>query len=547
MIKQLTITNFRCYKKSTILFNGTSILVGKNNAGKSTMIEALKIISSVTRKYKTARFTMPPEWLDNITAYGISPNVENMNISDRGIFNMYGNPPAVIEAVFTNGTSIKAYVGELLSIFAVIYDEDGCVIRNNKEAKSVDIPLIEVLPQISAVLDTERLLKKNTVDSNRSTRLASRNFRNQLYHYSDAFPTFKTLAESTWEKLKVSPAELTWQDGENNLHFFVRVNTFEAEIGWMGHGLQMWIQTMWFISQCPPNAIVVLDEPDVYMHADLQRRLVRLVMPMFRQLIIATHSLEIIEEVTSDCIIPVDSTKKTVRPIGEETSLQFLAKQLGSPFNIDLARVFISNLFILWDGDDTSRKLLSAFQSVLYPQELYPLINVPKAFIEGWDDWGKVVMFAKLLAENKIKMKLLCILSSHNHSKDEIKERNSEAKDNGVNIHIWEKKELENYAINPDVIYRYITKNKIKGNISKDIVNKTIRDIIDNMDSACINKAKKQSYNLVNGRDFFDQLSLWTQKEYGISISARQVVSYFQIEEVPEEIKKVINKIMKLQ
>lgn len=60
MIKQLNITNFRCYEQSTINFNGTSILVGRNNAGKSTMIEALKIISSVTRKYKSLRFIAPP-------------------------------------------------------------------------------------------------------------------------------------------------------------------------------------------------------------------------------------------------------------------------------------------------------------------------------------------------------------------------------------------------------------------------------------------------------------------------------------------------------
>lgn len=54
----------------------------------------------------------------------------------------------------------------------------------------------------------------------------------------------------------------------------------------------------------------MLDEPNVYMHADLQRRLVRLITPMFSQLIIATHSLEIIEEVPSDCIIPIDSQKR---------------------------------------------------------------------------------------------------------------------------------------------------------------------------------------------------------------------------------------------
>lgn len=107
MIKQLKITNFRCYRESTITFSGTSILVGRNNAGKSTMIEALKIISSVTRKYKTLRFTAPPDWVNEKESYGVSPNVENMNISDRGIFNMYGDPPAIIEATFTNNTAIK--------------------------------------------------------------------------------------------------------------------------------------------------------------------------------------------------------------------------------------------------------------------------------------------------------------------------------------------------------------------------------------------------------------------------------------------------------
>ncbi len=105
MLKRLRIRNFRCYEDSLISFNGSAILVGRNNAGKSTMIEALKIISSVTRKYKTLRFTSAPEWLYGVTEYSVSPNVENMNISDRGIFNMYGDPPAIIETTFSNETS----------------------------------------------------------------------------------------------------------------------------------------------------------------------------------------------------------------------------------------------------------------------------------------------------------------------------------------------------------------------------------------------------------------------------------------------------------
>ena len=559
MIKQISITNFRCYEQSTITFNGTSILVGRNNAGKSTMIEALKIISSVTRKYKTLRFIAPPEWVDNEESYGVSPSVENMNISDRGIFHMYGNPPAIIEAIFSNGTSIKAYVGEYLNIFGVIIDEGGCYIRNSKEAKNVEIPVIEVLPQISAVMDTERIIKKATVDGNKATRLASRNFRNQLYYYNDAFPMFRNLVEATWEGLKVSPIETAYVNDGQVLQFYVRVHNFEAEIAWMGHGLQMWIQTMWFVSQCSPNAIVVLDEPDVYMHADLQRRLVRLISPMFSQLVIATHSLEIIEEVTSDSIIPVDSTKKTIRPIGNETPLQFLTKHLGSTFNIDLARIFISSQFVFWDGDDNSRKILSAFQSVLYPQDLHPLINLPKAFIDGWNEWEKVTMLADLFNSNQMNMEVFCVLNSEYHTQNEIMRLHNDANSHNINLCIWQKKEIENYAIHHNSIFRYILNNKLKGIITEekldDVMHGIAKDMKDDLIKFSIEKSENSmsdifqendnSYDIISGKEFFNILSIWTQEEFDISISARQVIPYFQREEVPSEIRDVINTIMK--
>ena len=564
MIHRLIIKNFRCYEDSTISFNGTSILVGKNNAGKSTTIEALKIISSVTRKFRTLRFTAPPFWASNAKAYGVSPNVENMNISDHGIFNMYGNPPAVIEAQFSNGTSIKAYVGEGLAIFAVIYDSDGYPIQNSREAKLLDIPIVEVLPQISAVLDTEKVIKKTTVDGNRSTRLASRNFRNQLYYYNEAFPAFKELVESTWEELQVNPVETLLIDEGRILQFFVRVRAFEAEIGWMGHGLQMWIQTMWFISQCPRKSIVVLDEPDVYMHADLQRRLVRLITPMFSQLIIATHSLEIIEEVPSDCIIPIDHNKNQIKPIGEESSLSALSEELGSPLNIDLARLFISNRFIIWDGGETDRAILSAFQSILYPQDLYPIITYPKAYVNGWDDWEKTIAVSEVFSLNKSRVELYCISNSGYHTLDEIHNRINDAISRGINLHVWSKNEIDNYAININVIYRYLEAVSRTGSVSKQqVINKVkdtllsqredVFDSIINNAGGKVNKADidETNYrlddplNIISGKAFFYAFSVWTREEFGVGISARQIVPYFYPNEVPSEIRTVIDALMK--
>lgn len=527
------------------------------------MIEALKIISSVTRKYRTLRFFAPPDWVTDIDTYGVSPNVENMNISDCGIFYLYGNPPAVIEAQFANGTSIKAYVGEGLLIFALLFDEKGEPIESNRRAKMVDIPIIEVLPQISAVLDTEKVIKKVTVDGNRSTRLASRNFRNQLFYYNEAFPAFKELVEATWEDLQVKPVESEFINDGQYLSFYVRVRAFEAELGWMGHGLQMWIQTMWFISQCPSNAIVVLDEPDVYMHADLQRRLVRLITPMFAQLIIATHSLEIIEEVPPDCIIPIDSQKRQIKPIGDESALSELSVELGSLLNIDLARVFISNRFVIWNGGNYDRAILSAFQSILYPHDLHPIITYPKAYVNIWNDWNKTIAISEIFSLNKIPVKLFCITDSGYHTLEEIQERTDEAHSRSIILHVWTMNEIDNYAININAIYRYLKATSQEDNVDEQKIIGKIKEILsasykktekkvrdasndgENESFDEINYRLDEPLNIISGKAFFKTLSVWTRKEYGVGISARQIVPYFFPSEVPPEIKSVIDSLMK--
>ena len=547
MLKQLRIQNFRCYKDCVITFNGSSILVGRNNAGKSTMIEALKIISSVTRKFKTLRYTRSPEWLPDVSEVGVSPNVDNMNISDRGIFYMYGDAPAIIEAEFTNGSLIKAYVGEDLDIFAVIYDEDGYEVRSGKDANNTRIPIIEVLPQITAVLDNEKVIKKQTVDSNRSTRLASRNFRNQLYYYGEAFPQFKTLVEQTWETLQVKPVESYFIDGNRILQFYVRVGGFEAEIGWMGHGLQMWIQTMWFISQCHNNSIVILDEPDVYMHADLQRRLVRLLTPRFAQLIIATHSLEIIEEAPSDSIIPVDSKKDAIRPIGDDDSLQKLVESIGSPLNIDLARLFISQRFLIWEGDETSRKILSAFQSILYPEELHPLITYPKAFVSGWEDWDKVKIITDIFSSNDTNIQCYALFNSYISSNEEVAPLIEEAKIDHVMLHVWEKSEIENYVINSEVILRYLNHAATGRTFTEEELKAKMESIAEELLADYpfpVDNEFEQKINKVPGRQFFSVLSKWTKETAGITINALHVVPYFNAYEIVPEIKNVINTIV---
>jgi len=93
----------------------------------------------------------------------------------------------------------------------------------------------------------------------------------------------------------------------------------------------------WFLSRTPPDCTVVLDEPDVYMHPDLQRRLFRLTRTRFRQCIIATHSVEIMAESDPGNILIIDKKEERSRYANNEPGVQLLIDQIGGIHNVHLA------------------------------------------------------------------------------------------------------------------------------------------------------------------------------------------------------------------
>lgn len=54
-------------------------------------------------------------------------------------------------------------------------------------------------------------------------------------------------------------------------------------------------------------------------------------------------------------------------------------------------------------------------------------------------------------------------LDSDYHTEDEIRERYLEAIDRGVNLHVWGRKEIENFLVHPKAILRVLA-SRVKGN-----------------------------------------------------------------------------------
>jgi AAA15 family ATPase/GTPase len=571
MLNKLRLENYRCFDEHEIDLKNITIVVGQNNAGKSTIIEALRLVSIVASR--TLNFLPLPKWLDLPRSYkGVSPSLIGLDFSIKNIYHKYKEGPAKIIATFDSNAQITIYIGEKAEVFALIFDSKGNIRKTRQSIKDAGIPEINILPQISALVKEETVLGYDYVRSNLTTQLSSLHFRNQIHYFNEHFVKFKDLAETTWPGLGINQLDGSNLFKGDQLTLIIRDSDFAAEIGWMGHGLQMWLQTMWFLAKSNQESTVILDEPDVYMHADLQRKLIRFLKDKYKQVILTTHSIEIISEVDPDNILIIDKLQNKSVYTTSVPAVQNLIYRIGSIQNIGLARLWSSKKLLLVEGKDVS--ILKRIQDTLFGNHSTPFDIIPRSSIGGWNGWNYLVG-ADFVLKNGLKQSInvYCILDSDYHSEDEKLERYEEAKKYGIILHIWSKKEIENYIISPAAIFRIIQRTKrTSKSISIDIVNEKLGQIVEGMKTSITDKfadeihannrkwkpstvnkeARKRvkslwinKFDIISGKELLSTFNNWCNKEFKTSVSSTNLAREIKITEIPDEMRKVVSAIEK--
>jgi len=382
------------------------------------------------------------------------------------------------------------------------------------------------------------------------------------------------MAEETWPGLRIRSFSLESTGSGPLYQLLVQDGQFVAEVGRLGHGLQVWLQAIWFLSRLGPGTpTLVLDEPDVYLHADLQRRLIRRLLKLTNQIVITTHSVEILSEVNTENVIIVDKSKNVSKFASSLSAVQRLVDSLGGGHNLTLSRLWTSKKLILVEGKDIT--LLKAIHKTMFPNTERSLDMIPNMPIGGWGGWNYAVG-SNMLLKNSTgeKIKTFCILDSDLRSPEEIQKRIQDAKNKNVDIHIWSKRELENYIIAPSAISRIIRREgkKVPENIHEIVCNQ-LRSIAKDLKQEitlqmaelyqqanrgtgvktalrhCEKEVAKKwasdedQMSLAPGKDVISQLSHWSQGQYQSDLSPIRICRELRLDEIPQEMKNVITRL----
>jgi AAA domain, putative AbiEii toxin, Type IV TA system len=575
VLESLRLQNFRCFYDHTVPLRGLSVVVGRNNAGKSTLVDALRLVSIVTSRYQALSFRPPPKWSSiPKREIGVSPSLEGMDFNVENLFHRYSAPPAIVTARFDNGASVKLYVGPDADLHAVISDRSNTIITSKARASELPLTVVAIMPQVAPLSAEERLLTPDYIHRNLFSSLAPLHFRNQLYQLKEYFPVFRTLAEDSWPGLQVRELSLRGPINQRTLSLLVRDESYVAEVATMGHGLQMWLQTMWFLARMPANATVILDEPDVYMHPDLQRRLIRHIRDRFKQTLVTTHSVEIVSEVAAEDILIVDRRRPESRFATSLPAVQRMIDHVGSVHNLQLARLWNAKRCVLVEGKDF--RLLCDLFDVLFPDEPDGLATTPSMSIGGWGGWHYAVgssMFLKNAGGENIHV--YCILDRDYHTREQIQERLEQARECSVDLHVWSRKEIENFLLVAQIIQRVIASRT-----EKRVVLPNAQEVLAQLETTCsglkdesfdamatellvqdrslgqggANKAARSllderwktsegRFSVVSGKAALARLSQWSQEQFGASLSASAIAKAFTPGEVPQELQVILRAI----
>lgn len=574
-IKSVRFSHYKAFSSFAIHLQEFNVLVGPNNSGKSTIVSAFRILHEGLRKAKAKS----PERVevDGLLMLGYRLNIEELPVASENIFHNYDESrPASVVFKLSNDSSLTLHFPERGSCIMVAEPKSGDV-RSPKDFRSkfdVDVAFVPILGPVD---HREPLFAKEAARLALMTNGASRNFRNIWHHYPEDFDRFRELVQRSWPGMDILKPEIS--DGRQ-LNMYCPEDRYHREICWSGYGFQVWCQMLTFIVKASSASLLVIDEPDIYLHSDLQRQLVALLRELGPDILIATHSTEIIAECEPTSLLNINKRKTMASRVKDVSQLKRVFTALGSNLNPTLTQIAKTKRVVFVEGLDF--QLLSVFARSQGLQRLANRSDFAVVQTEGFNPRRAVDLAAGIEKTVGSKVLRAVILDRDYRCDAEIADVRAELEKNGFKVHIHGRKEIENYLLVPSclqaaLVSRLKEKSRRGGAVPvnapevqpilaeamehfrHDVFAQRLARFQDfkkrtasHLDSATVNatlsKEFEQRWNetggpeaLVPGKEVLARLNSKLQDLVGVTISGSQIASQFTKTSIPSDLGELLS------
>lgn len=551
-IKSIEFFDYKTFSRFTVSAKAGNILVGPNNAGKSTVLDAFRISFDALRYAGRRSAFFKSQGDDGVCSTWEVPT-SAIQTDMRYCIHNFGDGRAKISLKLENGNS-----------FIITAPGDGpleCYLKTELQAQKNtrflrdQFPLdLAIVPTLSPLEQNEELVQQETVERNRYGRLASRNFRNFWLHRTEAeFEAFADLVELGWPGIRVQRPEIEQGGQRPVVRMYFRDGPHVREVQWAGFGFQVWMQTMMHLATSKHTSTLILDEPDIYLHPDLQHRLLRLVGQRVGQYFIATHSTEIINDVEPGEVLIIRPGSRSAKRIQGEAGYSDVYSAIGSSENAQFARLAKTKKVLYFEGKDA--KILSKIAKKLGGMDFISNSSVTLMKTDGFANWTRVTT-SSWVFENffGFKIPVSAIFDRDYRCDEEINEFIKDVSVGDTLCRVLPRKEIENLLLVPKAIVAAVEKfgrDQLQDNWKKtvlDAIDTSVDEVKSKTLSARIgariafevSKGSKKDIATISAAEEADFTTRWKEENFRYCVVPGKLVLSAITKRIQEELKVTV-------
>jgi predicted ATP-dependent endonuclease of OLD family len=342
-----------------------------------------------------------------------------------------------------------------------------------------------------------------------------------------------------------------------------------------GAGFLQVLQLLTFVVHEQPG-ILLVDEPDAHLHSSLQRLVVdvlhRLSEETGMQVLVATHSKEIINYVDPDELLVVDRNERELRGLGQHESAIAVLESLGSVDSVDAYQVITTQRVLLVEGSSDVKVLraLAAKKDTRVfegPNRLVIIETGGEATPQARSDLG---ILEKMMGQ---PVESLHILDRDARLDGQVAQVEARAP---RPVHVWRRDSIESYLVVPSAIARLvrakredIDENDVRAAIEKHVDDEVIQlkdetfdrvstryrhEVIRleerNVEIVEANRVAREALDdpdmlvrLTRGKDLLAATRKFVQDTYGVSFGNHALVAELEEGEADPELWEILDRI----